>query len=179
MENANDKKNLPTLSQRLSGEEQFTLEQRAFKGRYQTELFNGTDEAGQAEKRLLIPQAYTELLQFGGVITVGTDEHLMLFSAQHWQRMVASLSTQVGTGISQDQLVRHVYGRHVEFEQLNDEGNGVKSISLNSDLVTYARLVDKVVLVGLIYYAEVHAAQHFFDQLLSADQVKQLASALR
>lgn len=175
MENAQPSDSPLTLSERLNPTEAFNVSERAFKGRYGTRLYSVKLENGDTEQRLLIPDAYKTLLEFGGVITAGTDTNLLLFSSQHWQRTVESLSKQVGFDPDRNSLVRHVYGRHVEFAGLNEDG----SITLNDDLVGYAGLKDEVVLVGLIYYAEVHAAQHYFDQLLTPEQISQLASALK
>lgn len=160
----------------LSGAQDFLTTQRPFKGRYQTELYDGVDEYGRAEKRLLIPEAYKELLQFGGVVTVGVDENLLLFSNTHWEYITRALSRQFdATNPNSAAMIRHIYGRHSEFSKPNDDG----SIGLNTDLVSYANLKQKIILVGLIYYAEIHDADHFYSSLLSADDTAKLAAALK
>jgi DNA-binding transcriptional regulator/RsmH inhibitor MraZ len=154
----------------------FLATERPFKGRYQTELYEGLDEFGRPEKRLLIPAAYTELLQFGGVVTVGIDENLLLFSNVHWKHITRILAQQIDVSdITSGAIVRHIYGRHSEFNKLNDDG----SIGINNDLIGYAKLKNKIILVGLIYYAEIHSGDHFDDAMLSPNEAAKLAEALR
>lgn len=159
----------PTPSLPSFNNADFLATQRPFKGRYGTELY-----VVDKETRLAVPDAYKPLLQYGGVVTVGLDENLLLFSNKHWELITKMLAQQAGDAPGGATLVRHIYGRHVEFEALNEDG----SITLTQDLINYARLNKKVVMVGLIYYAEVHRDDHFNDSLLSADDAAKLAQAL-
>lgn len=150
------------------------LRSTAFRGRWQTFL-NGSD--------LMVPGDYHDLLKDGGVITTGPDVHLMIFGKRHWERMEMMIASQLGVDFNRVNVMRHIYMHHAAFDGLNPDG----SITLSDELINYAGLrqgVDAdgkgfVIMVGLIYYAEVYDKQSYDDMQLSADDVRGLAAALK
>jgi division/cell wall cluster transcriptional repressor MraZ len=140
-------------------------ESRSFTGTYNTEL-NG--------KELLIPEKWQELFKYGGVVAPGFGKYLMIFGASHWQRMVAMLGEQVGLDPDKNSVVRHILGRHVEFDELNPNG----SITLSDDLIRYAELKPNIVAVGVIYNLEVYSDKEYDRAMLDPQDAKKLTQAL-
>lgn len=141
------------------------IQHKAFSGRWQTYIENN---------RLMIPRVYHNLLRYGGVITRGTDKHLMLFGNDHWQQMKLLLAKHIGINPNSNAVVRHIYGQSDTFDKLNDDG----SITLTPEMALYAGLKDKVAMIGLIYYAEVYDMADYSDIQLSPDDIRNLALAL-
>jgi DNA-binding transcriptional regulator/RsmH inhibitor MraZ len=101
---------------------------------------------------LVIPEELRDLFQYGGVITVSTERHLLLFGNAHWSRMNKMLSKEVGLSPVNNEVARHIYSHMHRFNKLNEDG----TISLPLELVDYAGLKKDVAIIGLIYHAEVH-----------------------
>jgi DNA-binding transcriptional regulator/RsmH inhibitor MraZ len=137
----------------------------AFKGRYQTYL--------TPDKKLMIPADYQPLLKDGGVITTGTDSHLLLFGRVHWERMLQVLRSQTPEGIDQA-VVDHLYGEQQVFSKLTDDG----AIILNRGLIKHAELENRIVMIGVVYYAEIWNRDTYMDVRLSRNEVENLAAAL-
>lgn len=136
-----------------------------FKGRYGTRV---------VDRRLMIPEAYHSLLEFGGVITYGTDEQLLLFGKIHWRRLEQLLLKNLGLKADHDRLVRHFYRAKMEFDCLNEDG----SITLSRSLMQFAGLKDKAVLIGVVYFAEIHNPDKFEDDRLDGREIAKLSNAL-
>lgn len=150
----------------------FIAERYPFKGRWQTYL-NGND--------LMIPEVYSGLLEDGGVVTNGTENQLLIFGDIHWNRMIRIVTTQLGIDPLMNDSMRWLYSRHQEFKELNEDG----SITLSDELIAYAKLKagvsrangqGNVVIVGLLYYAEVHDKDQY-DQLFDGDRIAALNDA--
>lgn len=136
-----------------------------FKGRYGTRI---------VDRRLMIPEAYHSLLEFGGVITYGTDEQLLLFGRVHWHRMEQLLIKNLGLKADHDRVVRHFYRAKMEFDCLNEDG----SITLSRSLMQFAGLKDKAVLIGVVYFAEIHNPDKFENDRLDGREIAKLSNAL-
>lgn len=101
---------------------------------------------------LVIPEPLREYLDAGGVVTVSTERHLMVFGTKHWLRMQRILAKQVGLSPVNNELARHIYSHAYRFRALNQDG----TIDLPLELVEYAGITKQVAILGMIYYAEVH-----------------------
>jgi DNA-binding transcriptional regulator/RsmH inhibitor MraZ len=130
--------------------EEYIRDDKPFEGKFQTYLSNYT---------MLIPTELRDLFDGGGVLTVSTEKHLLLFGAPHWLRMQRILSKEVGLSPVNNELARHIYSHMYRFDKLNDDG----SINMPIELVQYAGLTKEVAMIGLIYYAEIHNKQKFVD----------------
>lgn len=102
--------------------------------------------------RLIIPEELRDRFDGGGVLTVSTENHLLLFGNAHWSRMQRILSKEVGLSPVNNEVARHIYSHMQKFHRLNDDG----SIDVSVELFDYAGLSKEVAIIGLIYHAEVH-----------------------
>lgn len=119
-----------------------------FEGKWQGYIDNG---------RLYIPEELRKLFNSGGVITVSTEDHLMLFGSQHWLRYQRVLSKENGLSPVLNDISRHVFSNMHRFHKLNDDG----SLDIPSDLIQYANLGREVAIIGMIYHAEIHDKDSF------------------
>lgn len=140
---------------------------KAFQGHYQTIL---------RDKDLVIPSDYEDILKDGGVITAGLNSNLMIFGKAHWGRMMKFISKQMDEIGNRQAVIKHVYNHAVEFDSLKQPG---AFITLTDDLINYAKLKDEVVMVGVIYYAEVYDKATYTDAMLSQDEIRRLSAAIR
>ena len=152
-------------TERISAIEAEIREALPFKGSYGTRVDDG---------RLMIPEAYLSLLEFGGVVTYSTAGHLLLFGRLHWQRMEQLITRELGLHADRDRITRHFYRGKMDFNQVNDDG----SITLTKALMKYADLKDKAVLVGVVYFAEIHSPDNWKDDKLDPRDVSRLSNAL-
>lgn len=136
-----------------------------FKGRYGTII---------KDRRLMIPTDYQQLLEFGGVVTYGTDDQLLLFGRVHWKRMEQLLVRGLGLNVNRDRIARHFYRAKMEFDSLNEDG----SITLSRSLMQYAGLKDKAVMIGVVYFAEIHNPDHYENDKLDGREIAKLSNAL-
>lgn len=136
-----------------------------FKGRYGTVI---------NDRRLMIPADFMPLLEFGGTITYGNDEQLLLFGRQHWSRMEQLLIKDLGLKANHDSLVRHFYRAKMDFDKLNDDG----SVTLSRALMQFAGLKDKAVMIGVVYFAEIHNPEKYNESRLDGRDIAKLSNAL-
>lgn len=115
----------------------------AFEGKFQTYM---------KDYKLVIPEPLRKHLCDGGVITVSTEKHLLLFGHQHWLRFSRLLAKEVGLSPVHNAVARHIYGKMTRFNGLHDDG----SIDIPLELANYANLHSKIAIIGLVYHAEVH-----------------------
>lgn len=129
------------------------------------------------DRKLMIPSDYHGLLEYGGVVTYGNDEHLLLFGKTHWARMEQLLLRDLGMVADRDRLVRHFYRGKMEFDHLNNDG----SITLSHALMKYAGLKKEAVLIGVVYFAEIHSKDNWYDSdnKLSGRDMARLSNALK
>lgn len=121
-----------------------------FEGQWQSYILN---------YQLFVPEQLRPLVEKGGVITVSTENHLMLFGNKHWNRMQRILAKEVGLSPVHNEVARHFYSKMYKFSKLND--NGTIDIPLN--LIYYAGLEKDVALIGMIYHAEIHNKESYMQ----------------
>lgn len=114
-----------------------------FEGKFQSYISNYC---------MIVPEQLRHLFSSGGVVTVGTENHLMLFGTNHWARMQRILAKDVGLSPVNNEVARHIYSNMYRFHKLNEDG----SINLPIELVNWAGLGKEVAIIGLIYHAEIH-----------------------
>lgn len=114
--------------------------------------FEGKWESYLSGYRLVIPEELRPLLEAGGVLTVSTDDHLLLFGHRHWARYNRLLTKAVGLSPVLNSAARHTFGNMYRFNSLNEDG----SIDIPVELADYAGLIEKVAIIGVVYHAEVH-----------------------
>lgn len=107
--------------------------------------------------QLFIPKEFQSLFEHGGVLTVSTENHLMLFGNRHWSRMQRILSKEVGLSPVHNSVARHFYSNMHKFSKLNDNG----TIDIPIPLAQYAGLEKEVAIIGMIYSAEIHNKQAY------------------
>ncbi len=160
-----------------AGSNEYLINTKPFRGDYQTFLDGN---------KLHIPKDYHDALEFGGVLTAAPPDRaedgslryrLLLFGGMHWQWMVRNFARINGLEPSRIDLVRYVWGYQQHFTLDSD-----KTVTLDKKLIDYGGLKqrneDKVVLIGLIYFAEVEAMASYTDHELRPQDVKALAHAL-
>lgn len=123
--------------------EDFIRDSRPFEGKWQSYISNYC---------LVIPEELRELFEGGGVMTVSTENHLLLFGNIHWSRMQRMLSKEVGLSPVNNEVARHIYSHIHKFNKLNDDG----SLNVPIELAEYAGLKKDVAIIGMVYHAEVH-----------------------
>lgn len=128
--------------------EEYIQNSKPFEGKWQSFISNYS---------LVIPEELHEIFSSGGVVTVSTESHLMLFGTPHWARMQRILAKQVGLSPVNNELARHIYSHMYRFHKLNEDG----SINIPIELAQYAGLSKEVAIVGMIYHAEVHDKQSY------------------
>lgn len=101
---------------------------------------------------LVIPEELRDLFNGGGVVTVSTENHLLIFGNVHWSRYQRLLSKEVGLSPVNNEIARHIYSHMHKFNKLNEDG----SLNIPIELAEYAGLKKDVAIIGLIYHAEVH-----------------------
>jgi len=124
----------------------------------QSAAFEGKLEAYVTEYKLVIPHEIRHLLEYGGVITVSTESHLLLFGHKHWARYARILSKLVGTSPVLNSVARHTFGNMYRFNKLNDDG----SVDIPAELLDYAEITKKVAIIGVVYHAEIHNRELYF-----------------
>lgn len=122
--------------------------------------FEGKIESYIDSYRLMIPINFRHLFETGGVITFGTERHLMLFGLRHWERYQRLLAKQVGLSPVNNELARHIYSNMYRFTSLNDDG----SVNIPYELLDYAGINRNVAIIGLIYHAEIHNKTGYLAQ---------------
>jgi DNA-binding transcriptional regulator/RsmH inhibitor MraZ len=125
----------------------------------ETAPFEGKWESYISRYQLIIPTDLRHLFDGGGVITVSTESHLLLFGNRHWARYNRLLTKAVGLSPVLNSVSRHIYGNMHRFSKLNPDG----SIDIPTELRDYAELGDKVAIIGVIYHAEIHDKQSFSE----------------
>jgi DNA-binding transcriptional regulator/RsmH inhibitor MraZ len=133
----------PDWSEETKRLEDLIRDSRAFEGKFQSYVNSYT---------LMIPEELHHLFTSGGVLTVSTEKHLLLFGSTHWNRMQRILSNHVGVNPTDNELARHIYSHMHRFGKLNEDG----SINLPIELIEYAGLDRDVAIIGMVYYAEIH-----------------------
>lgn len=118
--------------------------------------FEGKWQSYIQSYRLPIPEELHNLFSSGGVLTVSTEKHLLLFGTNHWARMQRLLSKHVGLEPVNNELARHIYSHMHRFNRLEDG-----AIHVPIELATYAGLSKEVAIVGMIYHAEIHDLQSY------------------
>ena len=124
--------------------------------------FEGKWQSYIKEFRLFIPEQLQHLFDAGGVLTVGPDNHLMIFGVRHWSRFQRLLAKEVGLSPVHNEVARHYYSNMIRFNKLNDDG----SVDIPLSLATYASLEKDVAIIGMIYHAEIHN----IDSYLKSEQ---------
>lgn len=114
--------------------------------------FDGNWQSYVQDGRLYIPPAYIDLFKYGGVITTAPDNYLLVFGSRHWERYNRLLTKNIGLEPVQSDLARHIYSNALKFDKLQDDG----SIAIPAKLLAWAGITDKVAVLGVKYYAEVH-----------------------
>lgn len=114
--------------------------------------FEGKWQSYIKEFRLFVPETLQSLFDTGGVMTVGPDNHLMIFGNRHWLRFQKLLSKEVGLSPVHNEVARHYYSNMIRFHKLNEDG----SVDIPLSLVQYAGLEKEVAIIGMIYHAEIH-----------------------
>lgn len=132
-----------TWDERLRAKEDFIRDRYPIDGNWQSYIQEG---------KLYIPPDYQEIFKYGGVITAAPDNYLLLFGSIHWERYNLLLAKHIGLEPIQSDLARHVYSNAVKFDKLSEDG----SIDVPAKLLAWAGITDKVAVLGIKYYAEVH-----------------------
>ena len=114
-----------------------------FEGKYQSYI---------KSFKLIIPEELQHLIESGGVLTVSTENHLLLFGNRHWSRMQRILAKEVGLSPVHNSVARHFYSNMHKFNKLNEDG----TIDIPLPLAQYAGLEKEVAIIGMIYSAEIH-----------------------
>lgn len=126
--------------------------------------------------KLFIPTELQHLFTGGGVVTVSTENHLLLFGQRHWARYQRLLAKEVGLSPVNNEVARHIYSNMHRFNKINEDG----SITLTPELIRYADFSEEVAIIGLIYHAELHdkstyvASQNPIEQRSRIDRFKKL-----
>lgn len=128
--------------------EDYIRDSKPFEGKWQSYISNYC---------LIIPDELKDLFDGGGVLTVSTENHLLLFGNVHWSRMQRLLSKHVGLEPVNNELSRHIYSHMHKFNKLNENG----SINIPLELADYAGLSKDVAIIGMIYHAEIHDLQSY------------------
>lgn len=129
------------------------------------------------DRQLVVPKAYQSLLAYGGVVTVGVDENITVFGRTHWERFQQILSREFsGLSPEKNAVIRHIYAHAYEFDKLEEP---LGSIKLSKELIKYAKIKRDVTVVGLVYFAEVHASEDDHDIKLNSQDIKKLAGAIK
>lgn len=139
-----------TWNEKTSKLEDYIRDNKAFEGKFQSRV-DGS--------KLFIPDEMKPLIESGGVVSVSTENHLLIFGHTHWQRYQRILSKEVGLSPVHNEVSRHVYGNMYRFSKLTDDG----AIILPRELIQYAGLKDDLVIIGLIYHAEVHEKKTYLN----------------
>jgi len=103
--------------------------------------------------KIIIPEEMRKLFANGGVVTCSPEDHLLLFGGNHWNYYQRLLAKQVGTSPINNEMARHIYENMHRFSRLNDDG----SITITREQASYAGIESDVVIVGVVYHAEIHA----------------------
>ncbi len=148
-------------NQELKEYEDYIRDNRPFEGKWQSYITNYC---------LIIPEELRSLFETGGVLTVSTENHLLLFGGVHWKRMQKLLSKEVGLSPVNNEVARHIYSHMYRFNKLNENG----SINIPLELADYAGLSKDVAIIGMIYHAEIHDKQSY----LTSDKPENRASLL-
>jgi len=122
--------------------------------------FEGKWESYMSHYKLMIPEELRHLFEGGGVITVSTDNHLLLFGGRHWARFSRRLSKHVGPSPVLSSAARHIFGNMHRFNKLNDDG----TLDIPVHLADYAGLEVKVAIIGVIYHAEIHDIKNYNEK---------------
>ena len=123
--------------------EDYIRDSKPFEGKFQSYISNYC---------MIIPEELRHLFETGGVLTVSTEKHLVLFGNLHWRRMQRLLSKEVGLSPVNNEVARHIYSNMYRFQRLNEDG----SINIPIELAQYAGLTKDVAIIGMIYHAEIH-----------------------
>lgn len=133
-----------TWEERTHQQDEYIRDSAPFEGKWQSYV----DDS----RRLIVPKELHKLFSSGGVVTVSTEKHLLLFGSVHWLRFQRLLAKEVGLGPVNNEVARHTYSYAYRFNKLGDEG----TIALPTDLLRYAGIKSDVAIIGLVYLAEIH-----------------------
>lgn len=134
---------LDTWEEGVRQTEDYIANNKSFEGKWQSYVEDGL---------LHIPEEYWPLFETGGVVTVNTERHLLLFGGVHWRLFQQKLGIRVGVTPMDNRIVRHVLGNMVRFNKLGEGG----TIKVPANLLAYAGISGEVAIIGVIYQAEVH-----------------------
>ena len=126
------------------------LSQAPFQGKWQSYI---------KDYRLYIPEQLQYLFSAGGVLTVSTEKHLLLFGSKHWSLMQRTLAKETGISPVHNEVARHYYSNMASFNKLNDDG----TIDIPISLIQYAGLQNEIALIGMMYFAEIHDKKAYLD----------------
>jgi DNA-binding transcriptional regulator/RsmH inhibitor MraZ len=115
----------------------------AFEGRWQSYM---------KDFKLVIPQQLVGHFNSGGVVTVSTENHLLIFGTKHWDRMQRILAKEIGLSPVHNGVARHYYSNMYRFNRLNEDS----TLDLPLHLIQYASLAKEVAIIGMVYHAEIH-----------------------
>jgi DNA-binding transcriptional regulator/RsmH inhibitor MraZ len=142
--------------------EDYIRDSKPFEGKWQSYIKDYT---------LMIPEELRPLFDGGGVLTVSTENHLLLFGNVHWSRMQRLLSKDVGLSPVNNEVARHIYSHMYKFNRLNDDG----SINVPPELAQYAGMSKDIAIIGMIYHAEVHDKQSYLTSETPDEKKSRLA----
>lgn len=128
----------------------------AFEGKWQSYL--------NKDFKLIIPPSLVGHFSSGGVVTVSTENHLLIFGTKHWDRMQRILAREIGLSPVHNGVARHYYSNMYRFKQLNEDN----TLDLPLHLIQYAHLAKEVAIIGMVYHAEIHDKEGY----LSSEQVE-------
>ena len=137
-----------TWAERTAKLEDYIRNNVPIEGRYQSKATDG---------KLLIPTKFVDNFINGGVITVSTENHLLLFGITHWDRFQRLLAKEIGLNPVHSEVSRHIYGNMHRFSGLTDDN----AILVPQELLRYAGLDDEVVIIGVVYHAEIHRKESY------------------
>lgn len=126
-------------------------EQYPFSGRWQSII--------TPSSKLLIPKELQHLFADGGVISVSTNHHLILYGKQHWQRMERKLAKDIGLEPVHNDRARHLLESLYRFDGLDKDG----AVDVSVYFKEYANIKDEVVIIGTIFHAEVHDRKTYME----------------
>ena len=114
--------------------------------------FEGKFQSYLKSYQIIIPEQFRKNFSSGGVVSVSTEKHLLLFGTIHWSRFSRLLAKEVGLSPDHNSAARHIYSNMYRFDKLNENG----TIDIPLELVKYADLNEEIAIIGLMYHAEIH-----------------------
>ncbi len=138
----------------------------------------GVWSARLSGRRLLAPSCYINALALGGVITAGASKNILIFGNLHWERFQQLLAREYSIGVSQIEttVARHMFSHMQRFDALDADGG----IELNKNLADFINVDDgDVVIVGMVYFAEVYSSKNYEAQKLTPADIATIAQGIR